>query len=72
MPATATVTHQRSAAIDPCHSGRGHGPLLPSMIHPNGPWLGEGRQAVTHHPGPGNRRDPLGTAGNGVHCRFGN
>ena len=46
MPATATVADWRSGAITPGHSGRGHSPLLPSMIHPNGPWLGEGRQAV--------------------------
>ncbi len=53
MPATATVADWRSGAIDPWHSGRGHGPLLLSMIHRNGPWLGEGRQAVSHRPRPG-------------------
>jgi len=35
--------------------------------------MGEGRQAVTHHPAPaaGKRHDPLGTAGIGTRCRRG-
>ena len=40
MPATATVADWRSGAIDPRHCGRGHGPLLLSMIHPVQPAAG--------------------------------
>ena len=58
MPATGRAAINRAAGPVGKRRGRGHGPLLLSMIHPNGPWLGEGRPAVTHHSGADARLFP--------------
>ena len=58
MPATGRAAINRAAAPIRKRLRRGHGPLLPSMIYPNGPWLGEGRPAVTHCFEAGHRSGP--------------
>ena len=67
MPATGMARINRTAAPIGNRRGRGHGPLLLSMIGPNGPWLSTAGNAAPCRIGIGGfRRAAFNLRGHGV------